>query len=211
MSANYLKYPLSLLLALAPLSPALADTSQAWNLPKALDEKNTRIAFDLFTTWENFLVTTKAYGQAWLDDPRNSQSVRLEVHLPVTSFAADDPDIDEDIWDAMGSSSFPEVVFKSTEINDLCPPHEVDGGKECHGMMHGTLCIRDTKRQVDIPYGIRRDGKGYRIFGKLPVDWSLFGVKDLSNFFYTVEKTVIVDFDSYLGDAESADPHGQNR
>lgn len=167
----------------------------SWNLPKSLGDENVAVSFDLDTTWHMLHGQTKNItGQASLSNPRDPQSVQVEMKIPVNLFDTDNQSRDERLREVMSASDYPEVVIKTSRMESDCVPADVDKGADCTGKLFGELSIRNVKKSVLLPFTMKKEGDRYSVVGEVEFNWLDFGVEDPSIFIAKVAKKVTVKY-----------------
>ena len=164
-----------------------------WNLPSELNTSNTEISFKVDSTWHlvHYLVK-EINGRAWLDDPKDYQSVRAEVRLPVKSFDSENGFRDKKMRSVTAAERFPEVIYQLNQLEDLCPPIQIMGGKECQINVRGKLKIRDIEQDFSFPAKVIYQLDRFVIKGNAELDWSTYGVEDPSILVAKVDKKVVI-------------------
>ena len=174
--------------------------AETWNLPSAVSDTTTTVTFSVATTWHTVHGTTSHLsGSFSLRDRTDHHSIVAEIHIPVAQFNTGLESRDATLRDSMGANDFPEVVFRSAGVPDLCSPAELEERGECHGTIPGTLTIRNVSQDVSLPYTLRKEGGAYRVSGEVSFSWLSFGVEDPSLLVARVDPMVTVVFTTRLG------------
>jgi len=174
--------------------------AQSWNLPQDITDNNTKVTFEVDSTWH--LVegkTSKLSGKVWLDKPADPKSVRALIHFPVRAFDTDGEGRDERMREVMAAESYPEVAFEALGVDGLCSPSELQTVTSCAALLYGKLTIRGVSKEVLIPINVSRLGTAFKIAGKQELKWGEYGVEDPSIFIAKLKPVVTVSFEVELG------------
>lgn len=197
-------YSIAALIAIGFFMAASECRTEAWNLPCALNDSNSKITFEVDSTWHMVHGKTNGLrGKAWLLDPNDPKSIRAELSLPVASFDTDSKSRNERLQEVMASEHFPEVKFNLTSVTDICDPDSLADHGQCPAHLVGDLIIRDHSKPVDVLATVTKTGDAFSIDGKLPFQWEEFGVEDPSILVARVDKTVEASFRLNLHKATS--------
>jgi len=104
--------PLTVFFALVSLLGSTAFAGTRWNLPQQLSDTNTTVTFEVDSTWH--LVEGKTagiHGRVWLENQADTNSINIEVSLPVARFDTDRESRDEKLRTVMYAQRYPEVSF----------------------------------------------------------------------------------------------------
>lgn len=173
------RYFLALFLLVIPVRGASAEF---WNLPQQLSPANCSITFEVDSTWH--LVKGKAKdfsGKLWLSDPKNFESVRGSISLPISEFDTDSESRDERMREVMNATQYPNVEFTITAFDaSQCDPKLLAEKSPCESTLSGDLSINSVTKKVAIKTSIERNGANYQIAGITSIKWSEFNVEDPS-------------------------------
>ena len=178
---------------------ALAQTASPWNLPQKLDDSNTKIAFDVDTTWHIVHGAIKGItGAAKLSDPANPLSISAEIHVPVKSIDTGWGMRNSSLYDHMAADSFPEIIIRTKGIKGSCLPETVTE-QGCKAILQANLSIRDVSKDVDLDIEIKKTPEGYHAAGKYSFAWADYKVEDPSIVMAKVNPTVEVKYSVTFG------------
>ncbi len=183
----------SLLLFIPQYSSAQAP--QTWDLPLIVNDTNTKVQFDVDTTWH--IVTghvSNISGNISLADSTNPLSINSEIHFPVKSFDTGWGMRNESLQDSMHMKKFPEVILKTSEIEGDCNPEKVQTEGKCQMLLVGTLKITDVTREAKIPVTIEAKENNFLVQGKLTFKWTSFNIEDPSILMAKVDPDVTVTY-----------------
>ncbi|MBN8548924.1 MAG: YceI family protein [Deltaproteobacteria bacterium] len=191
-----MKTPLASILFCAVLFAAPAAFADHWNLPQALSPANTKVTFEVDSTWH--LVEGQAKqieGRVWLEDPKDPKSVRAKVSLPVAAFDTDSENRDEKMRKVMHAEAAPAVVFTFSETAaGICAPDSVSETTPCRFEMPGKLSISNVEKDIVVHAQIAKQGSAYQITGVAGLKWADYGVEDPSILIATLDDDVKVEF-----------------
>lgn len=188
--------PLLLIAGVFSISSAFATP---WNLPAQLSDLNTKVRFEVDSTWH--LVegaTSHLEGKAWLATENDYESVNVELELPVIAFDTDNKSRNEKLRKVMESDSFPLVKIRTDKTANLCDPVVLKVGESCNGSLSGTITIRDVTKKVELPVIVTANGESYQIKGNSDIQWAEYGVADPSIFVARVAPVAKVFFEVEL-------------
>jgi polyisoprenoid-binding protein YceI len=191
----------SLVLSCLFVTPLRAEESaKQWYLPQTLSDSNTKVSFEVDSTWHLVEGTTSHItGEASLLDPENPQSVIVELTLPVAHFDTDNSLRDSKMRRVMSAEQYPLVTFKSSQLLEGCSPEVVQQKKTCETTLEGALTILAVTQEISLPVSISYEkDKSYRITGMILLTWGEFGVEDPSILIASVDPTVEVSFTVHL-------------
>ncbi len=171
---------------------AMAET--AWELPLQVSDDNTKVNFDVDTTWHVvYGKTSKLSGTVSLGDPNNLMSIQSDIHFPVKSFDTGWSARDESLHEHMKADKFPEVVLKTTELTGECTPEIVAKG-ECTATLQANLTICDVSKNIPLDVKIVDNGEKYTVSGTYAFKWADYNVDDPSILVAKVDPTVRVQY-----------------
>ncbi|MFN8392352.1 MAG: YceI family protein [Bdellovibrionota bacterium] len=182
-----------LLLLAALLCSSSAAFAADWGLPLELSDKNTKIRFEIDSTWHRVRGTTTGItGKIVLADPADPSTVRGEVHAPVARFDTDNSSRDKTMREVMAAETYPDVKFALSGIEIGCTPSSLAAGQACSATLRGDLTIRGQTKPWEIPATLSLLGNRYELRGTGRLRWSDFGVEDPSIFVARLSKDVTV-------------------
>ena len=202
---------LILLLALLPRY-GIAET-KLWNLPLELSATDTKVTFEVDTTWHTVHgIIKQPTGKAWLENPEDFRSVKLRVLFPLSSYDTDSESRDSTMRESMDSDKFPESSFVLNDVGNICDPKTMQTGVPCTFEASGNLTIRDITKVVRISSSATRNADlSYSISGETSILWTDFGVKDPSIFIAKVQPLVKIDFKLNLPATQATSPEVKNK
>ena len=167
---------------------------QTWQLPQTLNDKNTKVSFEVGTTWHvvygNISNTT---GNISLSNPKEPLSVNSEIHFPVKNFSTGWDKRDESLLEHMNVEKYPEVVLKTNRVIGECAPTVVEKGP-CSAKLAGTLTICDVTKDVEINIVISKKDGSFDVAGDYSFKWAEYNVEDPSIIVAKVDPTVKVKY-----------------
>lgn len=151
------------LTALFLLQVRHAHAAKPWNLPAALDSKNTSVGLTV-ETGEQVLKGSAAAvsGKVWLADTADPRSIRADIRIPTESFRTGSSSAEQKLRLILMAMQFPEVRLLIDGVRGDCRPENVP----CSGEMYGRVSAQGIHHALRLPYHIRREGKQYRIRGE---------------------------------------------
>lgn len=167
-----------------------------WNLPQQLSDKNTTVTFEVDSTWH--LVegkTAGVHGRVWLEDQADSNSINVEVSLPVTRFDTERESRDEKLRTVMHADRYPEISFigrGASPRSEGCDPEQMTPGDRCKLEIQGDLLISGVKKTVTLPVVVERLIDSFKVAGELSLAWADYGVEDPSIIIAKLDPKVIV-------------------
>ena len=171
-----------------------------WFLPTELSDQNTKVRFEVDSTWHLVEGSTKDLkGKAKLTNLNDPQSVQIEISLPVDQFDTDNSSRDKKLKEVMHAAEYPLVQFKGNGLRNGCTPQAVIKTGTCDDIMAGQLMISGKMKVVDLPILISySEGNEFHVSGKLPIKWAEYGVEDPSILIARVKPIVTIFFDLTL-------------
>ena len=169
--------------------------AEPWNLPQLLTAANTKVTFEVDSTWH--LVKGEAKhidGRVWLEDPKDFKSIRAKVRLPVSAFDTGKEGRDEKMRRVMHTDAAPDVIFSFEQSIDICDPKLVSAAAPCRVELPGELIINNVIKNVVVHAEIEKLADAFRITGTTLFKWSDFGVEDPSILIAKLDEDVKVDF-----------------
>ncbi len=167
-----------------------------WQLPPQLDDSNTRISFEVDSTWVTVHGKTSGiHGSVSQDDPVAPETLRGQVILPVAKFDTDNSGRDEHLREVMGEASYKNVVFNLAKLTINCQAAAMKEGESCPGQITGELQIRDIKKSLVLPVTVSRSQSDFKCNGKTSLAWLDYGVGDPSFVLAKLDKIVHIAFE----------------
>lgn len=170
-----------------------------WNLPVQLNDQNTRISFEVDSTWH--LVegkTSGVSGAIWLADQGDPLSIRGDIKIPVARFNTDWESRDEELRHVMDIAHYPDVSFHLAGTQSLCKPDSLVEAASCTGELLGDLEIKSHRAPQAVGVQVRRDGDDFIVAGDFSINWSEFGVEDPSILIAKVQPQAKIMFEIIL-------------
>jgi polyisoprenoid-binding protein YceI len=140
-----------------------AHAATPWNLPAALDSKNTSVGLTV-ETGEQVLKGSAASvsGKVWLADAADPRSIRADIRIPTESFRTGSSGSEQKLRLILMAMQSPEVRLIVDGVRGDCRPENVP----CSGEMYGRIAVQGLNHALRLPYHIRHEGKRYRIRGE---------------------------------------------
>ena len=166
-----------------------------WNLPKKLSAENTSISFVMKTTWHDATATVRRVdGDVWLENPKDFNSIKAKIELPVSQFDSDNNARDERMREVMAAEIVPNVIFELSKIEGLQHPHNMVDGRTYPIKISGNLKIRETSKNIEILSSIKKTNDKFNVSGEIVIDWSEYGVEDPSIIVAKLYKDLKISF-----------------
>ncbi len=184
--------------ALFPVWPRVASAAPAkwgWSLPQTLSDENTKITFEVDSTWH--LVkgrTSGVTGKVWLADPRDELSVHARFDLPVARFDTDGEMRDERMREVMDSEHVPYVSLSVDSLRPSCDPASFATTQRCPAELAARLTIRGTERPMKLQGTLENRGSEIVLTGDSRFSWLDFGVEDPSILVAKLDPEVVVTY-----------------
>ncbi len=186
---------LKIYLWLAIIAPAYGLDTISNAVEHKLDDTNTRISFEVDTTWHLVKGKTNGItGRLWRETPGDDASIRAEIKIPVASFDTDSESRDKELRSSMAAEQFPNVSLNVEQIDRACMPASLGSSESCAGQMTASLTIRDVRKELKLPYQLKKGPKGLEVSGSVAFEWLAFHVKDPSILIARVHKEVLVRY-----------------
>lgn len=179
--------------------------AETWNLPSEIDDTNTKVNFEVDSTW-HFIEgdTKKISGKIWLEDPKDYSSVRASINLPVAEFDTDGESRDERMREVMHADAYPEVSYTISKLNGLCDPKGLTEGLSCDFTTEGSLTISGVTKQISFPSKVIREKDAYTISGSTTIQWADFNIEDPSILVAKLDPDAKIIFSIKIPDAKSS-------
>lgn len=183
--------------------------AETWNLPSDINDTNTKVNFEVDSTW-HFIEgdTKKVSGKIWLEDPRDYSSVRASINLPVAEFNTDGESRDERMREVMHAESYPEVSYSISKLNGLCDPKGLKEGLSCDFITEGSLMISGVTKPVSFPSKVTREQNAYTISGSTTIQWADFNIEDPSILVAKLDPDAKIKFSITIPDAQTSKEEG---
>ena len=184
------------ILLLLPLASQATPSIASWNLPQKLNDQNTKVWFEVDSTWHMVHGTTSGVdGLAQLTEEGNPSLLDVNLELPVTSFNTDWEARDERMREVMQAEQFPKVLLHASRLKRDCTPAKTLRDLKCTDILEGELRLLKTSKKVEIPVSIKvEQNRNFVIEGKFPFKWAEYGIEDPSIFVARLNPTVTVFF-----------------
>jgi len=171
-----------LLLALTTFTPVYQATAEFWNLPQQLSPGNSSITFEVDSTWHLIKGTSKNFsGKLWLNDPKDFQSVRGNIILPISEFDTENESRNERMREVTHASEYPNVEFSITNFNaPQCNPTTLTENSPCNSTLEGDLTINNVTKKVIAKTSLEKNDQTYKVTGVTSIKWADFNVEDPS-------------------------------
>lgn len=167
--------------------------AQEWQMPCHLSNANTKIQFEVDSTWHKIVGKVKEVnGEAWLSNENDPNSIRAKIIFPVVGFDTDSESRDEELRHDMHADVYPNVEFELLRVNDICL--DLDQGIVCNIALLGNLIISGVQKEVVIPGSLFLDKGVYKVSGSFPVKWAEFGVEDPSILIAKLDPIAFIKF-----------------
>lgn len=171
-----------------------ASAEAHWKLPLTVDDNNTKVTFDVDTTWHVvYGKTSKLSGTVNLGDESDLLSVNSEIHFPVKSFDTGWGLRNDSLYEHMQVDKFPEVVLKTKGLGEQCTPSAVAAGS-CKSTVQAELTICDVTKEIPLDLNIEDKGAEYLVSGKYSFKWAEYNVKDPSIIAASVDPVVRIQY-----------------
>jgi len=154
---------LSLLTAMVMFSAAvMAETGgHSWHLPVELSDTNTKVRFELNSTWHLVHGSVSGIeGRISLGDRERFDELALSLSLPVAKFDTENSTRDKKMRRVMSAAEYPHVSFAGGTLQHGCTPARVVAEGECKDSLSGKLTILATTLPVELPTLIKSDSEG---------------------------------------------------
>ena len=196
-----MQFVFSLLLTLAVFNgffvrteTAAAQEAAGWQLPETLDDSNTKVTFDVDTTWHVVHgVLSGITGSVAQSDPKNPSSISGELHFPIKRIDTGWGMRNDSLYEHFETDSFAEAAVSIVKTSGTCPPATVAAGS-CAISLEAMITIHGTSKPMTLPATIEKAGNGYVVSGTVTFDWASFGIKDPSMAVAKVKPNVKVDY-----------------
>ncbi len=171
-----------------------AQTNPTWQIPLNLSNSNTKVRFEVDTTWHMVHGEVKSVtGKIALQDPADPLSISADIKIPVKKITTGWGMRDSSFMDSMKEEEFPEISFKSTSFipKGDCSVEAITA-KNCSGVLKGKLKILDVESDADLEVKITKNNDMYLVKGNITFAWAKFNVKDPSIMMAKVKPDVTV-------------------
>lgn len=171
-----------------------------WDLPMSLSDENTKVGFEVDSTWHLVKGTTAGIkGEASLTDKNDSSSVKIYISLPVEKFDTDNGMRDSKMKKVMHADKSPLVIFEGQGLTKKCTPEILIEKESCEDLIFGTLTINSTKKNIKLPVEIKKNsGNQVSVAGNIIFNWLEYGIEDPSILIAKVRSAVKVLFEVKL-------------
>ncbi len=169
--------------------------AQEWQMPCHLSEANTKVQFEIDSTWHKIVGKVKDFsGDIWLSNSLDPKSIRARLTFPVLGFDTDNKSRDHELRHVMHVDAFPNVEYELTRVDGICSLKEFEQAKYCNITLSGNLKISGVMKEVSIPGSILFENNIYKVSGTLPISWGEYGVEDPSIFIAKLDPIAQVKF-----------------
>lgn len=176
-------------------SSAHATSVAYWQLPMNLSDENTKIKFEVDTTWHIVYGNVSGItGKVEMANAKDPTSIKGEIQIPVKNFSTGWDARDKSLLEHMKVEKYPEVQLKINGLKTLCTPAE----EECKTTLLSSLRICDVTKEVEIDAVIKKMNTSYEVSGNYPIKWAEYNVDDPSILVAKVDPTVTVSFSVQL-------------
>jgi hypothetical protein len=165
----------------APSKTASVSEGWGWSLPLVLSDDNTKVSFELSSTWHDLHgSSSRITGRVWLDNEQDSLSIRAIINFPVSQLSTGGEMRDERMFEVMDSDHH---HFVTVAIDSILPQCQAKGfalGESCSVVLSARLSIRGNERALSLPGIMSRDNDSAKLSGSVKFSWVDFGVEDPS-------------------------------
>ena len=172
---------------------AVADSqSLTWKLPTQLTDFNTKLTFQVDSTWHMVHgVSSGIHGSVHQD----GGLFGIDVDIPVGRLDTDNSSRDERLREIMQEKKFHNISFHSNHILS-CTSAMVMRDGVCETNIEGKLKMLSTEKAISVPIHIEynRGKNTFEIDGHTKFLWPDFGIEDPSIFIASVDPDVEIFF-----------------
>lgn len=191
MNTNLFAVLLTAFVLVSP--PAVLAGEQYWNLPIKIDPSNSKVSFEVDTTWHTVHgVVKQLRGNLSLSEPSDFSSITGDVVIPVLSLDTDNGMRDDKMREVMDATHFTQIKFHLDKASKICSPEQLASAGRCEVQLDGVLEIRNVKRDVHLSGEMSRAKSGYTVNARTKFRWADFGVEDPSILVARVAEEVVV-------------------
>jgi len=152
-----------------------------WSLPQTLSDNNTRVSFDLSSTWHNLHGTSsRLSGNVWLENRDDPLSIRATINFPVAHLSTGGELRDARMLEVMDSEHHHFVTLAIDSIVPQCDVKDFILRESCSVVLTARLSIRGTERTLSLPGTLSREETSVELNGSVRFSWLDFGVEDPS-------------------------------
>lgn len=103
----------------------------------------------------------------------------MELDVPIASLDCGNRAMERDVHKALRAGEYPDIAFKFDSVSDAKIFPGADGDPVRYRLrVHGQLRLAGSSRDVEISVvGLREGEDRFRLYGKLPVTMSEFGIQ----------------------------------
>ncbi len=170
-------------------------TDSPWFLPIELNDNNTKISFEVDSTWHRIHGKTSGiHGRLWLEESNDPGSIRGTISIPVGQFDTNNSSRDSRLREVMKAEKFSEVTFSLNSVENICSPQSLIGDDSCLGNATGSLSIEDHKELVPVNFSVSRSPTGFVIIGTAIFSWRSYPIVDPSILIAKLDDQVTISF-----------------
>lgn len=168
-----------------------------WATPFILTDANTKISFQVDSTWVLVNGSTSGIKGAVSQQPYESSNSRMlltNISIPVQNMKTGLEMRDSHLYEIMASDKFPDIAVSLSTSDIACNPKILEKVDSCELQQKGQITIRGITREINLNSIIKKLPSGYEASGEIVFPWSAFEIEDPSNFFAKLESDVRVYF-----------------
>ena len=183
-----------------PISVLAESKVSSWYLPKKLSDLNTKVTFEVDSTWNLIkTVTSSLHGTANLEDLNDPTTVNVLLNLPVEKFETGSSMHNGRMREVMLIEKYPEVIFSGKRLLKRCTPALVIRDGKCSETITAELTMLSKTLPITMPIQVSYESdSSFVISGQVPIVWGDFGIEDPSMFVNRLDPIANVSFKTYL-------------
>jgi len=190
-----LTYVVLTLSTLAPLNGFAATQDWNWNLPHDLSDADTKVNFQVDSTWHLINGNTSGIrGRVWLAEAKDQLSLRAKVVLPVARFDTEVASRDKRLREVMDSEHSPSVTLWVDALRPQCGLQEFLSASRCPALVDARLTIRGHEGSMRFTGEVSRSAGKFTLQGEVRFSWVDFGVEDPSILIAKLDPEVVVSY-----------------
>jgi polyisoprenoid-binding protein YceI len=171
----------------------------SWYLPQKIDTNNTKLDFELDTTWHMLNGKVLDFsGDVMLENAEDPSSVKISLKVPVGKMDTDNGMRDDKMRTVMSADKFPDISFEAYGLQNKCTPAMVLKDGMCSDVIKGQLTIKDIKKDIELPVKITKVNEDFKVAGQYSLNWSEYGVEDPSILIAKVDPDVLIKYSIIL-------------
>lgn len=158
-----------------------------------VDPARTKVEFSVGSTLHTVHGTFAVKRSSLRFDPASGK-IEGELAIDATSGASGDESRDKRMHkEIVESAKYPEIVFRPDRVEGKLAPQGASQVK-----VHGVLAIHGGEHEITVPVDVlAADGK-YQTTAHFDVPYVQWGIKNPSNFFLRVDKSVAITVHAQL-------------